>query len=83
MYTTGLCPYCYRAKKLFDDKGVAYEEIDVMFTPGKRDEMIKRSGRRTVPQVFIGDTHVGGYDDLAAMEAAGSLDPLLQEAPAP
>jgi glutaredoxin 3 len=83
MYTTGLCPYCYRAKKLFDDKGVAYEEIDIMFTPGKRDEMIKRSGRRTVPQVFVGDTHVGGYDDLAAMEAAGSLDPLLKEAPAP
>ncbi len=83
MYTTGLCPYCYRAKKLFDDKGVAYEEIDIMFTPGKRDEMIKRSGRRTVPQVFVGDIHVGGYDDLAAMEAAGRLDPLLKEAPAP
>lgn len=81
LYTTGLCPYCYRAKKLLDDKGQDYLEIDVMFTPGKRDEMIKRSGgRRTVPQIFVGDTHVGGYDDLAAMDRAGSLDPLLQGA---
>lgn len=81
IYTTGLCPYCYRAKKLLDDKGAAYAEIDVMFTAGKRDEMIKRSGgRRTVPQIFIGDMHVGGYDDLAAMESAGKLDPLLQGA---
>jgi len=81
MYTTGLCPYCYRAKKLLDTKGVAYTEIDIMFTPGMRDQMIKRSGgRRTVPQIFIGDTHVGGYDDMAAMEQAGKLDPLLQSA---
>lgn len=81
IYTTGLCPYCYRAKKLLEDKGAAYEEIDVMFTPGKRDEMIERSGgRRTVPQVFIGDTHVGGYDDLAALDKAGGLDPLLKGA---
>jgi len=81
IYTTGLCPYCYRAKKLLDDKGAAYEEIDVMFTPGKRDEMISRSGgRRTVPQIFIGETHVGGYDDLAALDKAGGLDPLLQGA---
>ncbi len=80
MYTTGLCPYCYRAKKLLDGKGVSYEEIDIMFTAGKRDEMIKRSGRRTVPQIFIGDTHVGGFDDLAAMDSAGTLDPLLQNA---
>ena len=82
MYTTGLCPYCYRAKKLFDDRGVAYDEIDVMFTPGMRDEMISRSGgRRTVPQIFIGETHVGGYDDLAALESAGKLEPLLQDTP--
>ena len=81
IYTTGLCPYCYRAKKLLDDKGAAYDEFDIMFTPGKRDEMIKRSGgRRTVPQVFIGETHVGGYDDLAALDGSGGLDPLLQSA---
>lgn len=81
IYTTGLCPYCYRAKKLLDDKGAAYDEIDVMFTAGKRDEMIKRSGgRRTVPQIFVGETHIGGYDDLAAMDGAGKLDPLLQGA---
>ncbi len=77
MYTTGLCPFCYRAKKLLDGKGVTYDEIDVMFTPGKRDEMIKRSGRRTVPQIFIGDTHVGGSDDLHALERQGKLDTLL------
>lgn len=81
LYTTGLCPYCYRAKKLLDRKGVSYEEIDVMFTAGKRDEMIQRSGRRTVPQIFIGETHVGGYDDLAALESAGKLEPLLQDTP--
>ncbi len=70
LYTTGFCPYCYRAKKLLDDKGVAYDEIDVMVTPGMRDEMIARSGgRRTVPQIFIGDTHVGGFDDMAMLEA--------------
>jgi glutaredoxin 3 len=80
VYTTGMCPYCYRAKKLLDGKGVSYDEIDVMFTPGKRDEMIERSGRRTVPQIFVGDTHVGGYDDLAALDQAGKLDPLLQTA---
>lgn len=82
MYTTGLCPYCYRAKKLLEDKGVDYEEIDIMFTPGKRDEMIKRSGRRTVPQIFVGETHVGGYDDLEAMDVSGRLDPLLAQSAA-
>lgn len=80
LYTTGLCPYCYRAKKLLDRKGVSYEEIDVMFTAGKRDEMIQRSGRRTVPQIFIGETHVGGFDDMEALEQSGRLDPLLQGA---
>ena len=80
IYTTGFCPYCYRAKKLLDDKGVSYDEIDVMVTPGKRDEMITRSGRRTVPQIFIGDTHVGGFDDMAHLDARGGLDPLLQGA---
>jgi len=80
LYTTGLCPYCYRAKKLLDRKGVSYEEIDVMFTAGKRDEMIQRSGRRTVPQIFIGETHVGGFDDMEALDEAGRLDSLLQGA---
>lgn len=81
LYTTGFCPYCYRAKKLLDDKGVAYDEIDVMVTPGMRDEMIRRSGgRRTVPQIFIDDTHVGGFDDMAMLDARGGLDPLLQGA---
>lgn len=83
LYTTGLCPYCYRAKKLLERKGIAYEEIDVMCTPGKREEMIERSGgRRTVPQIFIGETHVGGYDDMAALDAAGGLDPLLESSAA-
>ncbi|MCG8692583.1 MAG: glutaredoxin 3 [Minwuiales bacterium] len=77
MYTTPICPFCYRAKKLLSGKGVSINEVDVMMSPGKRDEMIARSGRRTVPQIFIGDTHVGGFDDLAALDRAGGLDPLL------
>lgn len=77
MYTTPICPFCYRAKKLLSGKGVNINEVDVMMSPGKRDEMIARSGRRTVPQIFIGDTHVGGFDDLAALDRAGGLDPLL------
>lgn len=78
VYSTGLCPYCYQAKDLLQSKGYDFEEIDVMFTPGKRDEMISRSGRRTVPQIFVGDTHVGGFDDMYALEQAGKLDPLVQ-----
>ena len=77
MYTTPICPFCYRAKKLLSGKGVSINEVDVMMSPGKRDEMIARSGRRTVPQIFIGDTHIGGFDDLAALDRAGGLDPLL------
>ncbi len=80
LYTTGLCTYCYRAKKLLDRKGVAYEEMDVMFTAGKKEEMIQRPGRRTVPQIFIGSTHVGGFDDMEALDEAGRLDSLLQGA---
>ncbi len=75
MYATGWCPYCARARQLLAGKGVAFEEIDVEATG--REEMIRRSGRRTVPQVFIGDTHVGGSDDLHALDAAGKLDTLL------
>ena len=77
MYTTNWCPYCERARKLLKSKGATFQEIDVESTPERRAEMISRSGRRTVPQIFIGDQHVGGSDDLAALEAAGKLDPML------
>ena len=77
MYTTTICPYCVRAKMLLKKKGVEYEERHI---EGNRDlmrEMLERSRRRTVPQIFIGDYHVGGYDDLAELNAFGKLDPLL------
>lgn len=78
MYTTGFCPYCNMAKQLFKRKGVFdIEEIAVDQVAGKRDEMVERTGRRTVPQIFIGDTHVGGHDDLVALDRAGGLDALL------
>jgi glutaredoxin 3 len=77
MYTTSWCPYCDRARKLLSRKGVEFEEIDVDAAPQKRAEMQQRSGRRSVPQIFIGDTHVGGSDDLHALENAGKLDALL------
>ncbi len=79
IYSTPVCPYCVRAKSLLKQKGVeAYEEIDVSGDASIRDAMVERAGgRRTVPQIFIGETHVGGYDDLAALDRAGKLDPLL------
>ena len=77
IYTTLLCGYCYRAKKLLDQKGVAYTEFDLLATPGKRDEMVKRAGRTSVPQIFIDGRHIGGCDDLYALDARGGLDPLL------
>jgi glutaredoxin 3 len=77
IYSTGWCPYCSRAKKLLEKKGVAYSEIDVEAVPDARAEMQTRSGRRTVPQIFIGDTHVGGCDDLHDLESEGKLDALL------
>jgi glutaredoxin 3 len=77
MYTTSWCPYCSRARKLLSSKGVEIEEIDIDAAPEKRAEMQQRSGRRTVPQIFIGETHVGGSDDLHALEDAGKLDALL------
>lgn len=86
IYTTMFCGYCYRAKRLLAAKHARFEEIDVAFTPGARDEMKARAGGRTsVPQIFIGDAHIGGYDELAALEHAGALDPLLKtpEEPAP
>jgi len=78
MYSTGWCPYCTRARELLKSKGVAFEEIDVDARPEARAEMTARSGRRTVPQIFIGTTHVGGCDDLHELEAAGRLDTLLK-----
>lgn len=77
MYTTNWCPYCERARKVLAAKKVSIDEIDVESSAEKRAEMHKRSGRRSVPQIFIGDHHVGGSDDLLALEAAGKLDGLL------
>lgn len=77
VYSTLLCPYCHRAKALLRKKGVAFTEIDVGMDLEKRDEMTKRAGRHTVPQIFVGDKHVGGCDDLYALEEAGKLDSLL------
>ncbi len=78
LYTTMMCPYCFRAKQLLEDKGVPFTEIDVGMDPDMREEMAVRSGgRRTVPQIFVGTTYVGGSDDLYALERAGKLDALL------
>lgn len=78
MYSTGVCPYCVRAEALLKQRGVAeIEKIRVDVDPSQRDAMIQRTGRRTVPQIYIGDTHVGGYDDLAALDRADKLTPLL------
>ena len=79
MYSTGVCPFCLMAERLLRAKGVAeIEKIRVDLDPPRRDEMIQRTGRRTVPQIYVGERHVGGYDDLAALDRAGGLDPLLQ-----
>lgn len=81
MYTTAVCPYCVRAKQILKAKGVdQIEEIRVDLDPGAREAMMSRTGRRTVPQIFIGDTHVGGCDDLMALDGRGGLVPLLQSA---
>jgi glutaredoxin 3 len=77
MYSSPFCGYCAAAKRLLDKKGVAYDEIDVVFDPDRRKEMVELSGRTTVPQIFIGETHVGGFDDLSALESRGELDALL------
>ena len=77
IYTTAWCPYCHRAKALLQKKGAAFEEIDVTMDAKRRDEMEARAGRHTVPQIWIGDTHVGGSDDLHALERSGELDALL------
>jgi len=78
IYSKMFCPYCVRAKRLLGEKGVSFEEHDITLGGPRRAEMIQRAqGRTTVPQIFIGDLHVGGSDDLAALERAGKLDPLL------
>jgi len=81
VYSTAMCPYCVRAKSLLQSKEVRYEEIRVDLDREKMLEMIERSNRRTVPQIFIDDFHVGGFDDMAQLEAYGELDPLLGRAP--
>lgn len=81
IYTTRYCPYCVMAKRLLDNKAVRYAEIAVDCEPERRQEMMARSARRTVPQIFIGDTHIGGCDDLYALDAQGRLDTLLAAQP--
>lgn len=80
MYTTRCCPFCVMAKRLLAAKGVSCEEVNVESDPAQRAEMMARTGRRTVPQIFIGDKHIGGYDDIAALDHKGELDPLLADA---
>lgn len=77
MYATSWCPYCERARLLFAAKGVTVTEVDVEATPGARELMHARSGRTSVPQIFIGGQHIGGFDDTKALDAQGKLDPLL------
>lgn len=81
MYTTAVCPYCQRAKQLLKQRGVeTIEEIRIDTDPAQREAMMTRTGRRTVPQIYIGDTHVGGHDDLVALDGKGGLLPLLAAA---
>lgn len=80
IYTKPYCPYCIRAVDLLTRKGVAFTEIEAAFDPDKRQEMMQRSGRSTFPQIFVGDTHVGGCDDMMALEREGKLDSLLAAA---
>lgn len=81
IYSSMFCPFCHRAKKLLKQKGVEFDEIDVMMNSGRKQEMMDRAnGSHTVPQIFIGDTHVGGCDELYALESKGELDQLLGQA---
>ena len=78
MYSTGVCPFCQMAERLLRSKGVTeIDKIRVDLEPARRQEMMERTGRRTVPQIYVGDRHVGGYDDLSALDRSGGLDPLL------
>ncbi|WP_413438531.1 glutaredoxin 3 [Sulfuriferula sp. GW1] len=78
MYCTAVCPYCVMAERLLQGKGISVEKIRVDLDPNRRAEMMTRTGRRTVPQIYVGDTHVGGFDDLSALDRAGKLDLLLK-----
>jgi glutaredoxin 3 len=79
IYTSPLCGFCHAAKRLLKQKGVNFSEIDVLTDPNRKPEMIQRAnGGRTVPQIFVGETHIGGCDELYALDRAGKLDPLLQ-----
>jgi glutaredoxin 3 len=79
MYSTGVCPYCQMAERLLRAKGIsAIDKVRVDLEPERRVEMMEKTGRRTVPQIYIGETHVGGYEELAALDRAGSLDALLR-----
>lgn len=80
MYSTRFCPYCMRARSLLDSKQVSYTDIAVDGQPALRREMMERSGRHTVPQIWIDDRHIGGFDDLAGLDRRGQLDELLQQA---
>lgn len=81
MYCTAVCPYCQMAERLLRAKGIgAIDKIRVDLDPARRTEMMRRTGRRTVPQIYVGDRHIGGFDELAALDAAGELEPLLQSA---
>ncbi|SEB88266.1 glutaredoxin 3 [Pseudomonas mohnii] len=77
LYTTDTCPYCRSAKSLLISKGITLQEINIQAQPGKLEEMLSRSGRRSVPQIFIGDTHIGGFDDLAKLDRQGGLMSML------
>lgn len=77
VYSTAVCPYCIRAERLLEAKGVTVQKVRVDLDPAERIKMMERTGRRTVPQIYVGDTHVGGFDDLYALDQAGKLDPLL------
>jgi glutaredoxin 3 len=81
MYSTAVCPYCTRAEQLLKSRGVeSIEKVRIDLDPQQRDAMMQKTGRRTVPQIYIGDTHVGGFDDLSALDQGGKLLPLLQSA---
>ncbi len=81
VYSTAVCPYCVAAKNYLTKKGYSYREVRIDRDPALRDEMLARARRTSVPQIFVGETHIGGYDDLVALDRAGGLQPLLDAAP--
>mgnify|MGYP005752834639 CR=1 FL=1 len=81
LYTTAICPFCVAAKNFLKSRGVSWDEVRVDLDPVRREEMLSRARRTSVPQIFVGDVHVGGYDDLVALERAGQLAPLLESRP--